>query len=118
MHPILRVAALMLVATACTASTRGMRSTQSLAPVAIAVHNGSDKHTMLPVWVNFDGKEVPMGLIQPGTTWRERTFLTHVWRIYALPFTTEPNSVHTAKLNDIAAEFVVTAETPVLIEVE
>ncbi len=118
MNVLLRTAALALLATACAGATQGLRSTQSLAPVAIAVHNGSDRHTMLPMWVNFDGKEVPMGLIQPGETWHERTFLTHVWRIYALPFTTEPKSVHTAKLNDIATEFVVTAETPVLIEVE
>ncbi len=113
-----RIVAILLLTTACTAATRNVRSIQSDMPVEIAIHNDSTTRNLIPVWVDFEGKEVGRGVIEPAKTWHERSYLTHVWRIYAVPFEYSGAPVQTGAQTELVREFVVSPDTPVVVDVE
>ena len=118
MYAFARILLLALLTTGCAASTAGMRSTLSEVKVEIAIHNDSTTRQMIPMWVNFEGKEIARGVIDPGKTWHQVTFLTHVWRIYAAPFEFGKSPVQSGNCTEVVREFVVSADTSLVMGVE
>jgi PUB domain/VHL beta domain len=53
-------------------------SRRGVTPVALKVTNGT-KLDLLVYWVDFKGKYVPKGKIQPGRTWYQSTWIDHPW---------------------------------------
>ena len=63
----------------CTISAQGLRSVGGTPGVEITLRNATPFAVEFS-WIDFEGREVPYGLLKPGDSYTQLTGANHVWR--------------------------------------